>query len=173
MNVHPYAELMHEYHTAGDDDQACDVGSASGGDEAVKVMIDDDNRMDDRGGDEGGNAPSCRSIGSIDKVCCDGTNDKSVRVDSRASIINIRPPTTLVIDVSDNSYHPINHLPSSTVTARSPRNGISGISGFSWLQSLFTSTTNALFNFSFPSHHSHDSSSLDDEHSTVGRLVDR
>jgi hypothetical protein len=41
MNVHPYAELMHEYHTTGDDD-ACD---GCGDDEAVKAMIDDD---DDR-----------------------------------------------------------------------------------------------------------------------------
>ena len=43
MNVHPYAELMHEYHITGDDD-ACD---GDGGDEAVEAMIDDDddNRM--------------------------------------------------------------------------------------------------------------------------------
>ena len=158
MNVHPYAELMHEYHITGDDD-ACDGGGGDdGGDEAVKVMKDDDDddRMHDRGGDD-----VFRSIGSVDKVYCDVTNDKSVGIDTSATISNmqspLRPSTTLVIDVSDNNYHPINHLPSST------------ISGFSWLQSLFTTTTNALFNYSFPSHHSHDSSSLDDEHSTVGR----
>jgi len=161
MNVHPYAELMHEYHTAGDDD-ACDGGGVDGSDEAVKV--DDDDRMHDRGGND-----AFQSIGSIDKVYCDVTTNKSVGVDTSVSISNmqssLRPSTTLVIDVSDNNYHPINHLPSSTIN-HLPSSAISG--SFSWLQSIFTTTTNALFNYSFPSH-SHDSSSLDDEHSTVGR----
>jgi len=163
MNVHPYAELMHEYHTAGDDD-ACDGSGASDG--------GDDGRMQDRSGDD-----AFQSIGSIDKLYCDVITDKFVGVDTSASISNmqspLRPSTTLVIDVSDNNYHPINHLPSSTINHlpsstinHLPSSTISG--SFSWLQSIFTTTTNALFNYSFPSH-SHDSSSLDDEHSTVGR----
>ena len=128
---------MHEYRTAGDDDG----DGARGGDEeaveAVEAVIDDDDRMHGRG-DEG-DTTTFRPIGTSDK------------------------PLTLVIDVNDNS-HPINHPPSPTLNVRSPRNGISG---FSWLQSLFTASTNALFHYSFPSH-SHESS-LDDEHSTVGR----